>query len=221
MLSAYDQLKSTASRGFNTKVSVTAGQAGPITFITALQTTPSDYPVKHFIHVQKLKIVVKTGAAVTWTFADQSAVGVGNPAMDMSVAGAVFEWDFGPTGEKLTLNSNLVGTFSGAGAAADVFIDGYQEPDMDNGVLIPSFVSIAPTSGVQAGGTAVAIFGTGFKRGATVAIGGVACTAVQWISPQELLCVTGAHAAGAVNVVVTDPAPNSETATGAGAFTYV
>lgn len=219
---AIDQLKTIASRGFNSKTSVTAAQAGPITFQTARQTTPSDMPVKFYIHVQKLRIVVKTGAAVTWTFSDNNgaAVAVGPPSIDMSTTGE-YEYDFGPTGVVLTLNKNFIGTFSAAGAAADVFVEGYQEPaeEVNNGT--PSFVSISPAGGAAAGGTAVAIFGTGFRRGAAVTIGGIACTAVQWIAPQELLCVSGAHAAGAVDVVVTNPAPNdSETVTGAGAFTY-
>lgn len=218
---ALDQLKTLAARGFNTKVSVLAANAGPVTFITARQTTPSDMPVKFTIHVQKLRIVVTTGAAVTWTFGDNNSVNITN-ALDMSVAGTSFELDFGPTGSILTLNKNFIGTFSGAGAAADVYVEGYQEPaeEVNNG--IPTVVSVSPASGAAAGGTSVAVFGTGFRRGATVAIGGVACTSVQWIAPEELLCVTGAHAAGAVNAVVTNPAPNnSEVATGTNAYTYV
>lgn len=225
MDNALDQLRAVAARGLNPKTSVTAGQAGPITFITALQTTPSEAPVKHTVHVQKLRVVVTTGAAgVTWTFSDSNgaAVGVGTPGLDMSTAGAIYVFDFGPTGAALTLNKNLIGTFSGAGAAADVFVEGYQEPYMAVNNGIPGFVSIAPVSGAAAGGVAVAVFGTGFRRGAGITLGGVACTSVQWISPQELLAVSGAHAAGAVDVVVTNPAPNgSETVTGAGAFTYV
>lgn len=224
MDNAVDQLKTVSPRGFNTRVVVAAADAGPVTLITARQTTPSDTPTKFTIHVQKLRIVVTTGAAVTWAFSDNNGtpVTVGPPALDMSVAGVEYEYDFGPTGTILTLNKNFIATFSGAGAAADVFIEGYQNPYMAVNNYIPSFASIAPTSGAAAGGTAVAVYGAGFRRGATVTIGGVLCTSVQWIAPEELLCITGAHAAGAVNVVVTNPAPNnSETVTGVGAFTYV
>lgn len=219
---ALDQLKTVAPRGFSTTVIVTTAGVTQ-NLIVAKQTTPSDMPVMYTIYVQKLRIVVRTGAAQTWTIQDSA----GSPvilvsAQDMSVAGIEFEWDFGPVGRAITVNKDLVLSISAAGAAGDVYIEGYQDPleAANNG--IPAFVSISPATGAQAGGTAVAIFGTGFRRGATVAIGGVACTSVQWIAPQELLCVTGAHAAGAVNVVVTNPAPNgSEVATGAGAFTYV
>lgn len=221
MLSAYDQLKTVASRGFNTKVHIAVGGVTQ-TLIAALQTTPTEMPVQHTIHVQKLRIVITTGFATTWTIQDSNGTPVLlTAALDVSVAGSVFEQDFGPSGISLTLNKDLKVSIGGAGAVGDIYIEGYQEPYMAVNNVIMSFASISPATGSTAGGTAVAIFGAGFRRGATVAIGGVSCTSVQWISSQELLCVTGAHAGGAVNVVVTNPAPNgSETVTGAGAYTY-
>lgn len=219
----YDILKRTGARGFNTRVALGAAATGVTQVIAALQTTPLAEPMKHKIHVQKLTVIVTTAsAAKTWQFQDGagSPVTIENP-LDMSAAaGTKYTFDFGPSGFPLTLNKDLNVNISAAGAAADIFVEGYQEPDTA-GALIPTVVSISPNSGPQAGGTSVAVFGTGFKRGATVAIGGVACTSVQWIAPQEILCVTGAHAAGAVNVVVTNPAPNSEVATGVALFTYV
>jgi hypothetical protein len=211
MISAYDQLESVATRGFNTKVHVAVGDVTEV-LIAARQTTPSDIPVQHTIHVQKLRVVITTGFATTWTIQDSNGTPVLlTAALDVSVAGTVFEQDFG-----------LKVSIGGAGAVGDIYIQGYQEPYMAANNGIPTVVSVSPASGVQAGGTAVAIFGTGFRNHATVTIGGVALTSVQYISHQEILGVTGAHAAGAVNTIVTNPAPNgSETATGAGSFTYV
>jgi len=222
MNSAYDDLKSIASRGFNTKVHVAVADVTEV-LIAALQTTPSDMPVKHTIHVQKLKIVITTGFSTTWTIQDSNGTPVlVTAALDVSTAGAEFEFDFGPSGVALTLNKDLKLVIGAAGAVGDIYIEGYQEPYMAVNNGIPTVVSVSPNSGPQAGGTAVTIFGTGFRNHATVAIGGVAVTSVRFINEQELLGVTGAHAAGAVNAVVTNPAPNnSEVATGVSAFTYV
>lgn len=83
----------------------------------------------------------------------------------------------------------------------------------------PTIISITPTSGPAAGGTTVTITGTNFAAGATVTVGGVAATNVTVASATTITAVTPAHAAGAVNVVVTNPGGMSVTA--ANAFTYV
>ncbi len=79
--------------------------------------------------------------------------------------------------------------------------------------------SITPTSGPIAGGTRVRVYGTGFLAGMTVTVGGVPCTSVTVNSyANQIYCVTGAHAAGPADVVVTTPA-GSKTLTGS--FTYL
>ncbi len=78
--------------------------------------------------------------------------------------------------------------------------------------------SVSPNTGTTAGGTAVQVFGTGYKTGAGVTFGGVPATGVSWPSPTEIDCTTPAGAAGAVNVVVTNP--DTQTATLTGGFTY-
>ena len=83
----------------------------------------------------------------------------------------------------------------------------------------PTVSSIAPASGTTAGGTPVTITGTGFVSGATVTIGGVAATSVVVGSATSLTAVTGAHVAGAVDVVVTNP--DAGFGTKASAYTYV
>jgi hypothetical protein len=73
-----------------------------------------------------------------------------------------------------------------------------------------TFSTLDPAVGDVAGDTPVTIIGTNFLAGppptgtptATVKIGGVACTSVVIVSDTHIICVTGAHAAGAVDVVV-------------------
>jgi hypothetical protein len=215
----YYQPKIALSGGFETLVALTAAANGVTQVIAALQTTPSSNPKQHYIHVQRLRIVVKTGSAgVTWTFQD----GAGSPvtltaALDMSTAGAVYTFDFGPQGKKLTLNKDLNVSISGAGAAADIFVEGFQER---SATRIVTIVSLGTVSGAAAGGTSVKIYGTNFAAGVGVTFGGVAATVVRpSADEQSLTCITGAHGAGAVNVVVTNT--DGSTATSVGAYTYV
>ena len=83
---------------------------------------------------------------------------------------------------------------------------------------VPTVTAITPNSGTTVGGTEVEVTGTGFLAGATVEIGGVACTSVTIVSTTSLTCTTGAHAVGAVDVVVTNT--TTFEGTGSGLFTY-
>ena len=76
----------------------------------------------------------------------------------------------------------------------------------------PSVSNITPNSGPTAGGTSVTINGNNFVSGATVSIGGAA-TNVVFVNSTELTATTPAHAAGTVNVVVTNPDAQSGTLT--------
>ena len=75
----------------------------------------------------------------------------------------------------------------------------------------PTVSGISPASGTTAGGTPVTITGTGFLAGATVTIGGTAATGVTVASSTSITATTPAHAAGAVNVVVTNTDSQSGT----------
>lgn len=77
---------------------------------------------------------------------------------------------------------------------------------------------ISPATGAVAGGTAVTISGRQFKTGTTVTIGGGAVTSKVRVSDRSITCNTPAHAAGAVDVVVTNPDGSTYTLTAA--FTY-
>ena len=84
--------------------------------------------------------------------------------------------------------------------------------------LAPTITSLATTSGTRRGGTSVVITGTGFATGATASFGGVAATSVTVDSVTQLSVVTGIHAMGVVDVVVTNA--DTQSTTGTGAFTY-
>ncbi|MDP9119859.1 MAG: M12 family metallo-peptidase [Acidobacteriota bacterium] len=69
----------------------------------------------------------------------------------------------------------------------------------------PSISTVTPASGSTGGGTAVTIDGSNFAGGATVTLGGVAATSVNFVSSSRIVATTGAHPTGSVDVVVTNP----------------
>ncbi len=82
----------------------------------------------------------------------------------------------------------------------------------------PTVTGVSPSSGPTAGGTAVTVTGTGFLSGAGVTFGGTAATNVIVTSATQITASTPAHAAGGVNVVVTNSDGQSSTLTNG--FTY-
>ncbi len=78
---------------------------------------------------------------------------------------------------------------------------------------------VYPARGKATGGTAVSVTGIEVQPGATVTIGGVAATGVQYVHGTALTAVTGkAERVGPVDVVVTNP--GAQPVTLAKAFTY-
>jgi hypothetical protein len=93
-----------------------------------------------------------------------------------------------------------------------------KQSDIDALFLAATVTTIAPASGVAAGGTAVVITGTNLAGVAGVTFGGVAATNVKVVSNTRVTCTTPAHATGAVAVVTKDDGGDITTAAG---FTYV
>lgn len=83
----------------------------------------------------------------------------------------------------------------------------------------PVLLAINPDHGPVAGGTAVTLTGANFLAGAGVTFGGTAATDVIVASESSITCVTPAHAAGFVDVVVTNP--DTQTGTLAGGFRFL
>jgi hypothetical protein len=94
----------------------------------------------------------------------------------------------------------------------------FSAADLDALFKVATFTSITPNSGAAAGGTPVVIKGTNFAGTIGVTIGGVAATAFKVVDDTTITCTTGAHAAGAVAVVVADDNAN---VTANAAYTYV
>ena len=80
----------------------------------------------------------------------------------------------------------------------------------------PSISSISPTIGVTGGGTYVRIAGTAFEPGLSVTLGGVVFRPN--VFDGEFMVVTLPHAAGPVDVVVTNPGGQSSTLPGGYTF---
>ena len=81
----------------------------------------------------------------------------------------------------------------------------------------PALTSVTPSSGSTAGGSAVVLKGDSFRTGATVSIGGSGAGNVVVDRSTRITATTPAHAAGPVNVVVTNPGPSGSNAV---SFTY-
>ena len=85
-------------------------------------------------------------------------------------------------------------------------------------VAPPAVTKVEPAEGSTAGGTVLKITGTGFAESASVKVGGVAATEVEYKSATELKAKTGAHAAGKAEVVVTQGEVSS---VANGSFTFI
>jgi len=81
----------------------------------------------------------------------------------------------------------------------------------------PGVDSIAPPGGPIAGGTGVTISGEGLIGSTGVTFGGTAATGFLVVGDSTITCISPAHAAGAVAVVVANPRGNVTVANG---FTY-
>jgi N-acetylneuraminic acid mutarotase len=115
-----------------------------------------------------------------------------------------------------TTGGNIVGTY-------DVVVTAYdgQSDTLANSYeyrVAPTVSSISLNAGDLGGGRTVTITGSDFLAGATVAIGGVNCGSVSVGSSTQITCTTGAHAAGTVDVVVTNY--DAQTGTLSNGYTY-
>ena len=82
----------------------------------------------------------------------------------------------------------------------------------------PTLVSIAPSAGALAGGTAVTLTGTDFVTGATVDIGGAACAGVTVVTATQITCTTSSSSSGLKSATVTNP--DTQSTTLASAYSY-
>jgi hypothetical protein len=84
--------------------------------------------------------------------------------------------------------------------------------------VAPTITAINPSLGPIAGGAGSTITGTNFVSGATVTFGGTAATVVTVVGSTSMTAAAPAHAAGTVDVAVTNP--DGQIATLANGYTY-
>jgi hypothetical protein len=128
----------------------------------------------------------------SWGAATSSA-----PATDFAAALALpGTWHWYPGGTTLAVRKDQWGTLAAT-------------PEVD---------SIAPTGGPVAGGTGVTIRGSGLTGSTGVTFGGTAATGFLVNADATITCISPAHAAGAVPVIVLNPRGN---VTAAEQYTFV
>ena len=219
----------TADTTFTTPLSGTLSAGVYVTHCTG-GTPPAGFTVSAYTDGE---LVVYAATPTVTSIAPTSGLVAGGTSVTVTgtgfVSGDTDVWIGGVPCTSVTVSSPTSLTcLTGARAAGtvDVFVQTYASLDSTGGTGLytysttaaPTVSAISPTSGPAAGGTSVTVTGTGFAAGATVTVGGVACGSVVVNSATELTCVTGAHAAGVVDVVVT---VSSQASTGGtGLFTY-
>jgi len=150
-----------------------------------------------------------------------------NASVPNAGGGATYNWSI--SGGTITAGTGTANITFTAGAAGTLTLDvtvtasGCSDSDSANVTVTaaPSSVtvtSVNPANGPSLGGTDVTIGGTGFNAGPTVTFGGSAATNVVRVNSTTITATTPAHAAGAVDVVVTNTDTTSGTLTNG--FTY-
>lgn len=109
----------------------------------------------------------------------------------------------------------VTNTDSQFGTLANVYT--YQAGPAISTVKLTALPSLNPAAGSTAGGTSITIVGANFLAGATVSVGGINCPTTS-VTSTSIVCTTGAHAAGSVSVVVTNP--DSQAATKSAGYVY-
>jgi hypothetical protein len=128
----------------------------------------------------------------------------------------------------VVMNSTTITAISPAHSVGTVNVV-VTNPDAQNATLssaytysasnpLPTVTGILPASGTTAGGTPVTVSGTGFLAGASLILGGTAATNVVVTNSTTISAMTPAHAAGAVDVVVSNG--EEQTGTLPGGYTY-
>lgn len=132
------------------------------------------------------------------------------------------------TGERFRSGATV--TFGGVPATAVVVVDPYTitctvpanvvglvsivvtNPTGQFATLADSFtyitstiISVTPNHGPVAGGTTLTILGDNFIAGSAITLDGIAATNVIFLDSRHYLCDSPAHAAGPVDITITEP----------------
>jgi hypothetical protein len=104
----------------------------------------------------------------------------------------------------------------GAGSGSDTYY--YTVVNARFFAPAPTIDAVVPVSGPTTGGTSITIYGSNFRSGATVKIGGVDATNVVVINDTKITCKTPSNSSGSKDVVVTNL--NGQFGTLTNGFTY-
>lgn len=178
-------------------VSRTGGTAGVVTVQYATVTGGTASPGDDY---------VATSGTLTWANGD----GANKTFTVTPVVDTLIE---GPETVILQLGSPTGGAVLGTPSTATLTIT--------DSTGLPVITSIVPGAGPTTGGTTVTISGQNFTGATSVTFDGIPCTSLNVVSATTITCVTPAHAAGTVEVVVTTPAGSNSTAGSANDFLYV
>ncbi|MGE4234432.1 MAG: IPT/TIG domain-containing protein [Bacteriovoracia bacterium] len=172
-----------------TAVTPSSGEAtNGLTLVAIIGTNFQTGATVKFAALDCTSVVVINSNAINCQFPSNTSFGTSGGSVNVSVTN--------PDGQTVTLTNGFYYYPFGA----------------------PSVGSTSPSSGSTAGGNVISINGSRFHYGATVTIGGVACTNMSYQSTGTLKCRVPAHAAGAVDVVVTNPDTTTSTLTNG--YTY-
>ncbi len=142
-------------------------------------------------------------AGATASFNPTSITGTGSSTLTVTTASST------PTGLSILTITGTAGTLTHQTTATLTV----------SSPVAPTVTGVNPSSGLLGGGTPVTLTGTNFASGAAVTFGGTAATNVVVVNSTQITATTPAHAAGAVNVVVTNP--NTQAGTLTNGYTYV
>jgi hypothetical protein len=198
--------------GGNNTVTVTFNQVASYPDVRVLEYSGADQknPLDVTAAASGTGLSGNSGPATT-TSANELIFGAGMTFDIYNAAGSGFtNWvitNFGDIAEDKDVTST--GSYSASAgmrssAAWVMQLATFRESGQSSSNPAPTVTGIGPSSGPVSGGTGVTITGTGFQSGATVSLGGTAASNVVVGSSTSITATTPAHAAGAVNVVVTN-----------------
>ena len=169
---------------------------------------------------------MSSGAATT-TSANELVFGAGTTANIVQAAGAnylsrIITSPDGDIAEDQTVTTTGNYTAAATNGGADSWVmqmATFRFRGQATGNPPPAVISTTPNTGTADGGTTVTVTGTGFRSGLTVSLGGTAATGVRVVNSTSITAITPGHAAGTVNVVVSNN--DAQSGTLPGGFTYV
>ena len=146
-----------------------------------------------------------------------------DPAVDSSVfPGTESDFYWHSTTRTADADEVMVTSFDDGRIAPDLKVHDYYVRAVRGGPVALPITGLSPTSGPTTGWTKVTITGLGFGNSpgtGTVTFGGVAASSYTTWTDTKIVCPTPVHAAGAVDVVVTENGGNSGTLVSG--FTYL